>query len=262
MTLEIQSLTAGYAPKIVLRDISIRAARGELLGIIGANGAGKSTLIRVLSGVLAPKTGSVSLDGALITRLPPRARAQKIAVVPQGVRLPDAFTVSEVVMIGRTCYLPALGRERAEDWRVAREAMAQTDLLALADRFIGELSGGEQQRALVARALAQEPQVLLLDEATAHLDLKHQADILNLVRRLARARGLIVIAAMHDLNLAALYADRLALLRAGELIALDTPARVLTESLLERAYDTPVILARHPLSGLPLVTLRGEEKIK
>ncbi|MEP7200341.1 MAG: ABC transporter ATP-binding protein, partial [Chloroflexota bacterium] len=189
------------------------------------------------------------------TKLSARQRAQRIAVVPQGARLPDAFTVMEVVLMGRTPYLSLLGAESAEDKRIAQWAMAQTDTLAFAERRIGELSGGEQQRVLVARALTQQPQVLLLDEATAHLDLKHQAEILGLARRMARDCGLIVIAALHDLNLAALYADWLALLRDGELLALDTPANVLTPSLLQRAYDVAVVVSEHPIHHTPLVAL-------
>ncbi len=266
MHLDIRHLSAGYSShRLVLRNLSLRAEGGEVLGLIGANGAGKSTLVRVISGTLPARADSISLSlqerarGEVeiinLIKLSPRQRAQKIAVVPQGARLPEAFEVMEVVLMGRTPYLPLMGRESAADMRIAQEAMAQTDTLSLAERLIGELSGGEQQRVLVARALAQQPQVLLLDEATAHLDLKHQAEILGLARKMARDCGLIVIAAMHDLNLAALYADRLALLREGELLAVDKPSAVLTPDLLQRAYDVSVVVGQHPIHHTPLVAL-------
>jgi iron complex transport system ATP-binding protein len=259
MILDLSHITAGYPHRIVLRDLTLQANGGEVLGVIGANGAGKTTLLRVIGGTLPARAGSVRLGSLDLGRLDTRARAQKVAVVPQGARLPDAFSVSEVVLLGRTPYLSLFGRESDEDRRIAAQAMAQTDTLQLAERRIGELSGGEQQRVLVARALAQQPQILLLDEATAHLDLKHQAEILGLARKMARERGLIVIAALHDLNLAALFADRLALLRNGELLALATPDAVLTPSLLKQAYDIPVIVSRHPVHQTPLVALVPDE---
>ncbi|MBI5877504.1 MAG: ABC transporter ATP-binding protein [Chloroflexi bacterium] len=258
MELEIKNLTAGYAARPVLRDINLRAAGGEVLGLIGANGAGKSTLVRVIAGTLSPRAGRVLLDGADLARLDARRRAQRIAVVPQGARLPDAFSVLDMVLMGRNPYLSLFGRESAHDVEIARHAMAQTDIAHLADTPVGELSGGEQQRVLLARALAQAPQVLLLDEATAHLDLKHQSDILQLARRMARECGLIVIAALHDLNLAALYADRIALLSRGALLALDTPEAVLTPALLQAAYDVPVVVSRHPIHHTPLVALASD----
>jgi iron complex transport system ATP-binding protein len=259
MYLAIHALSAGYHSQLVLRDVSLRANAGEVLGVLGANGAGKSTLLRVISGTLLPRTGSIHLGTIDLTRLDARRRARLIAVVPQGVRLPDAFTVMEVVLMGRTPYLPLLGRESADDLRIAQEALAHTDTVALAERRLGELSGGEQQRVLVARALAQQPQLLLLDEATAHLDLKHQADVLGFARRWAHERGYIVIAALHDLNLAALYADRIALLHHGTLLAIDTPAKVLIPSLLQRAYDVPIVVSQHPIHHTPLVSLVVED---
>jgi iron complex transport system ATP-binding protein len=256
MYLDIRSLSAGYHSQLVLRDVSLRANGGEVLGVLGANGAGKSTLLRIISGTLVPRAGSVNLDETVdLTHLDAKHRAQLVAVVPQGARLPEAFTVMEAVLMGRTPYLPLLGRESANDLRIAHEAMEQTDTLALAERRLGELSGGEQQRVLVARALAQQPQVLLLDEATAHLDLKHQAEVLSLARRWAHDCGCIVLAALHDLNLAALYTDRIALLHHGALLAIDTPAHVLTPALLQRAYDVPIVVSQHPIHHTPLVSL-------
>ena len=259
MTLDVSHITAGYPHRTVLRDLTLQAQGGQVLGVIGANGAGKTTLLRVIGGTLPARAGSVRLGDLDLARLDARRRAQKVAVVPQGARLPEAFSVAEVVLLGRTPYLSLLGRESDEDRQIAREAMTHTDTLQLAERRIGELSGGEQQRVLVARALAQQPQVLLLDEATAHLDLKHQAEILGLARKMAHERNLIVIAALHDLNLAALFADRLALLANGELLALAEPSAVLTPALLKQAYDIPVIVSSHPIHHTPLIALARDE---
>ena len=255
--LTIQNLTATYGRAPVLRDISLAAQAGQVLGLIGPNGAGKSTLLRAISGTLAPTAGSIRLGERDLLHLPAADRARLVSVVPQGVHLPEGFSVWEVVLMGRAPHLPRFGGESARDHEIARLAMLRTATWTLAERWIGELSGGERQRVLIARALAQEPQLLLLDEATAHLDLKHQTATLDMARRLARS-GLTVIAALHDLNLAALYADRLALLHEGALLICDTPKRVLTPAWLRQAYDVEAVVGRHPLYGTPLVALVAE----
>jgi iron complex transport system ATP-binding protein len=253
-TLTIKNLSAAYDRTAVLRDVALVAQAGQVLGLIGPNGAGKSTLLRAISGTLAPTTGSIRLGERDLVHLPAAERARLVSVVPQGSNLPEGFRVAEVVLMGRAPHLPRFGGESARDREIARQAMLRTATWPLAERWIGELSGGERQRVLIARALAQEPRLLLLDEATAHLDLKHQTATLDLARRLARS-GLTVIAALHDLNLAALYADRLALLNAGELLICDTPERVLTPRWLRQAYDVEAVVGRHPLYGTPLVAL-------
>ena len=256
--LAIQKLSAAYGDRPVLHQVSLAVEAGQVLGLIGPNGAGKTTLLRAIGGALSPSEGGVRLGEADLLRLTPAERARRVAVVPQGAHLPEGFTVGEVVLLGRSPHLPRFGGERARDREIARQAMQRTATWDLADRWIGQLSGGVRQRVLIARALAQEPQVLLLDEATAHLDLKHQTAILDMARRLARA-GLTVIAALHDLNLAALYADRLALLRAGRLLACDVPGRVLTPELLRKAYDVDVVVRSHPLYPIPQVALVSGE---
>ena len=257
----IEHLSAAYDRTVVLRDISLVARAGEVLGLIGPNGAGKSTLLRTISGTLAPAEGSIQLGEIDLRRLAPAERARQVAVVPQGAHLPEAFSVAEIVLMGRAPHLRRFGGESARDREIVRQAMLRTATWALADRWIGELSGGERQRVLIARALAQEPRLLLLDEATANLDLKYQTTTLDIARRLARG-GLTVIAALHDLNLAALYADRLALLHAGALLACDTPERVLTPERMRQVYDVEVVVSAHPLYGTPLVALVAESTSK
>lgn len=265
--LSIEHLTAAYGPRVVLEDVSLEMHPGEIVGLVGPNGAGKSSLLRVIGGTLAAARGTVLLEGVDLSRLSPALRARRVAVVPQSSHLPEAFTAGEVVLMGRTPYLPLFGGERPHDYEVVRGALERTATDSLAERRMGELSGGELQRVLVARALAQitdgdapeqEPRVLLLDEATAHLDLRHQTAIWGLVRELARS-GLIVVAALHDLNLAAQYADRLALLSSGHLLVCDRPAQVLTPAWLRRAYDVTAIVSSHPLYNTPLVALVGDD---
>jgi ABC-type cobalamin/Fe3+-siderophores transport system ATPase subunit len=256
--LTIEHLSVAYQGQVVLRDISLSAHGGDVVGLIGPNGAGKSTLLRAIGGTLAPAAGAVRLDGIDVAEMRAIERARQIAVVPQSVRLPEAFSAGEVVLMGRNPHLPRFGGERAHDYEVAQRAMIQTSTWPLVERRMGTLSGGEQQRVLIARALAQEPRVLLLDEATAHLDLKHQVATLRLVRRLARS-GLLVVAAMHDLNLAAQYADRLALL-GGELLIYDEPGGVLTPEWIQRAYGVAALVTPHPLAGTPVVALLEEDE--
>ena len=256
--LEIEGLTLGYGARVVLRGVTLSAAPGEVVALIGPNGSGKSTLIRGASGLLGPTAGRVTLDGQPLHDLAPRLRARRVAVVPQAARCPDAFTVEDTVLLGRTAYLGWVGRESDADRRVAREAMERTAVASLAYRRLGEISGGELQLALIARALAQEAPVLLLDEPTAHLDLRHETRILAMVRDLAHRDRRAVLMALHDLNLAARFADRIALLGGGRLQALGSPREVLTEEKLSAAYGIPVHVAEHPSLKIPWI-LAGEE---
>jgi iron complex transport system ATP-binding protein len=256
-TLSLSHLSAGYHGRLVLRGVSLDVRAGEVVALVGPNGAGKSTLVRAVSGITPISGGMIRLDGSDVLRLRAFERARLIAVVPQAVHLPEAFTVAEIVMMGRTPHLPLWGGEGKRDCAAAWDAMRRTSVEALAERRVDELSGGERQRAVIARALAQEPRVLLLDEATAHLDLKHQVAVLELVRSLAHAHGLAVLATLHDLNHAALYADRVALLAGGGLRAVGAPADVLTPAHLSAAYGLPVSVIPHPTYGTPLVLPDG-----
>jgi iron complex transport system ATP-binding protein len=218
--IKVENLSVSYGARTVLEDINFELKEGQVLAVIGPNGAGKSTLIRAMSGVLPVKSGRITYQDQPIDRLPPEARARLIAVVPQAIHMPPAFSVEETVLLGRTPYLNWLGQLSEHDRQAARQAMQRTDTLELAQRPIGELSGGEQQRILLARALAQAAPVLLMDEPTTHLDLKYQVSLLDYIHALVESDGKSVLIAMHDLNLVARFADRIALLDNGKLRAL------------------------------------------
>jgi iron complex transport system ATP-binding protein len=252
--LEIRDLTLSYGERVALRDVSLSLAGGELLGVVGPNASGKTSLLRAVTNVVAPQRGEVRLYGSPVRRLSQRELARRVAVVPQNPSLPEAFTALEVVLMGRTPHLGLLQSEGRADWAAVRRALEETDALHLADRRIGELSGGERQRVLVARALAQESPLLLLDEPTAHLDVGHQAEVLELVQRLCYSEGKAVLAVVHDLTLAAQYCDRLAMLSEGRLVACGSPHEVLSPELLASVYNTRVWVFAHPLSGRPVVT--------
>lgn len=249
---------SGGRELVALRDVSLALQAGEVVGLVGPNGSGKTTLIRAVTGVVRPGTGRVLVDGVDITRLRQRELARLVAVVPQDPVLPPAFNSLSCVLMGRTPHLRLLQNEGASDLDAARRAMLATDTWRLAHRLLGELSGGERQRVVVARALAQETAVLLLDEPTAHLDLGHQAGVLDLMRQCARDDGKAVLAVVHDLTLAARYCDRLVMLRGGTVVASGAPADVLTTELLHEVYGVAVDVFPHPVTGRPVVAPGGE----
>ena len=251
--LKIQSLTVDYGPRRILHEVSFEVQSGEVLALIGPNGAGKSTLIRAVSGVIPIASGNVRTNGDDLASLSTLQRARYVATVPQAVSLPPAYTVWETVLFGRTPYLGFLGQPSKADEEIARQALARVSALPFADRRVGELSGGEQQRVLLARALCQSTPILLLDEPTAHLDLQYQVSLLEVVHELAHKDNLAVLIALHDLNLAAHYADRIALMVAGQIKAEGQPDRVLRQELIEEAYCLPVKVVKHPFLDIPLV---------
>ena len=238
-----------------LRDISFDVRRGEFLGVIGPNGSGKTTLIRVIDGILAPDKGGVSIGGKAIRGMRRRDVARLVAVVPQDSTMIFSFRALEIVLMGRSPHLGMLRFEGESDREIVRRAMEMTDTSSLADRSMDSLSGGERQRVLIARALAQEPEVVLLDEPTAFLDIKHQVEFLGLMKRLNRERGLTVIAVTHDINLAAAYCDRVMLLKEGRIHTLGIPGEVVTETNIREVYETDVLVDANPLNGLPRITV-------
>jgi iron complex transport system ATP-binding protein len=237
--LDMQGITFGYNRQPLLYDVHFQARSGEMTGLLGPNGSGKTTLLRLISGVLRPQQGVVMLDGRDARSWGRREMARRVAVVPQEMHVPFAFTVEELVSLGRTPYQRLLGSNTQEDQRIVRAALQAADIETLAGRIFNELSGGERQRVTVAMALAQRPALLLLDEPTSHLDIKYQIELLELVQRLNRETGVTVIAAMHDLNLAARYFPRLVLFQRG-IVADATPAEVLEPHLLRRVYGINV----------------------
>lgn len=251
--LKIENLSVAYGPRLILKGISLEVNSGEVVALIGPNGAGKTTVVRAVSGVIPVKSGAVRTNGDSLLLLPPMQRARSLAVVPQAVSMPPAYSVWETVLMGRTPYLNFLGHTSAKDEAIVRQALEKVDALDLAERRVGELSGGEQQRVLLARALAQSTPILVLDEPTAHLDLQHQVDLMNTVRTLAHTDNLAVLIALHDLNLAAGYADQVVLLVNGEIRAKGTPKEVLTPEVISAAYHLEVQVVPHPFSDAPLV---------
>jgi iron complex transport system ATP-binding protein len=251
--LTIRNLTVSYKNRLALEGLDLEIKPGEIMGLIGPNGAGKSTLIRAISGVIPVQEGEIRWLGKDLIRLGARARARLVAVVPQAEHQGGAFSVQQTILLGRTAYMSWLGHPSKADQTAASQAMERTGLQSLAERHNAELSGGEQQRVLLARALAQQTPVLLLDEPTNHLDLQHQLSFLRLVRELADEQNLAVLMAIHDLNQVAQYADRAALLDQGRLVNLGTPGEVLTPETIQAVYHVSVQRYPHPQSGVPLI---------
>jgi iron complex transport system ATP-binding protein len=246
-----------------LRGIDLTIEPGEFLGVIGPNGSGKSTLLKLLAGFFPPATGRILLGDRPLGGYSARALAQEIAVVPQSVHFVFPFTVEEIVRMGRLPHraasmmgLTAWAGDGADDSRIVRTALEQLELEPLAQRSILELSGGERQKALIARALVQQPKILLLDEPTAFLDLHHQLAVYRLVQALNREQGVTVVAVSHDLNVAALFGRRLLLLDRGAIRRVGPPGDVLTQAELDALYGRAVVVDRHPLADAPRVTLQ------
>ncbi|MCD5401658.1 ABC transporter ATP-binding protein [candidate division NPL-UPA2 bacterium] len=258
--LEIRNLSCGYEAKIVLQEINLKIKAGEIVGIIGPNGSGKTTLLRAITKIIKSVKGEILFQGREVEKIGYRQLAEEVAVVSQGP-LTNFMSVEEFVLLGR---IPYYGRfqflETKRDLEIAARCMKLTDIFRLKDRLVQELSGGERQLALIARALTQEPKLLLLDEPTAHLDITHQAGILDLIRRLNKKIGLTVIMVLHDLNLASEYCQRLVLIHQGRIHKTGRPREVLTYQIIEEVYRTVVVVEKNPLSLKPYILMVSEEE--
>lgn len=251
----------------VVRDLEFDVRPGEVFGVIGPNGSGKTSLLKLLGRLLYPQEGRITLFGTDLPRLPQEALARTVALVPQESHQVFRFSIAEVVLMGRfphhrrRWHFGGPGWETREDIAVAEEAMTTMDVIHLAQRPLSEVSGGERQRALIARALTQQPTVLLLDEPTAFLDLNHQVEICRILRRLNQEQTLTVVLVSHDLNLASQYCDRLMLLSEGTCYTTGSPEEVIRPEILETVYGCRVLVDQHPVSGLPRVTLPGRADV-
>jgi ABC-type cobalamin/Fe3+-siderophores transport system ATPase subunit len=238
-----------------IAEVSLDFAAGQFVALIGPNGAGKSTLLKLLMGLIEPNDGEVLLEQQTLSRFKRRAIAQRVALVPQDVSLGYAFSVREVVAMGRNPHLGYFQAESEQDRKLIQQALQKTDLLAMADRRVDQLSGGERQRVFIARALAQQTPILLMDEPTANLDLCHQLELLTLLRTLAQ-EGHLVITAIHDLALAARFCDRLVMLSQGKVVADGLPDEVLTEDSLRRYFSIDARVDKNIAGELRVTALK------
>ena len=251
--LMIQDLTVHYGTCRVVENVSLQVAPGEVVALIGPNGAGKTSLVRGVSGVTKIKSGSIYFGGANLKSLNAMERARILAVVPQVSYVGGAYTVEQVVMMGRTAYMSWIGRPSNKDEEIVRIAMESTNTSLLAERRIAELSGGERQRVMLARALAQSTPLLVMDEPTNHLDLQHQGTILSLVRQQVVQQNLAVLMVLHDLNLVSQFADKAALMSEGKIIKVGSPGEVLKAEIISQVYQAHIEVVLHPKTGQPII---------
>ena len=252
--LEMEDLWSGYQRKDVLKGVSLKIKKGEFLGLIGPNGSGKTTLLRSMSKILTPRRGKVLYRGKDIAKISAKKLAQRIAVVPQLSVFTFSFTVEDFVLLGRIPYLPRFYLERKEDYLAAEEAMRLTKTLSFRERRINELSEGEKQRVVIARSLAQNPELLLLDEPAAHLDIRYQLEVFNLLRQLNQEKGITIVLVSHDLNLASQYASRLVLVNGGKIFSEGRPSEVITEENIQKVYKVRVRITQDE-EGNPVVNI-------
>ncbi|WP_314455975.1 ABC transporter ATP-binding protein [uncultured Microbacterium sp.] len=260
-TLTAEGLTLAYGDRTIVDDLDITFPAGRITAIVGANGCGKSTLLRALARLLPPKAGRVVLDGKALHERPSKEVARILGLLPQSPIAPEGIAVADLVGRGRHPHQRALARWCARDDAVVGEALAAPGLSALADRSIDELSGGQRQRVWIAMALAQETDILLLDEPTTFLDVAHQVEVLDLLTDLNRDRGTTTVMVLHDMNMAARYADHLIALREGHVIAAGDPTAVMTSELIREVFGLDALVVPDPVSGTPLVLPRGRHHV-
>ena len=271
MTLSVENLSFRYPDIPVLRNITFDLPAGDFLSLLGPNGSGKSTLLRLLDRILLPESGTITIDGRPLNEFSRRELAKRVAYVPQDTPWVFPYTVLEVVLMGRSPYVGRSGFESAQDLEIARETMRLTDIEHLADKLITAISGGERQRVLIARALSQQPRILLLDEPNAHLDISHQIEIFRILREQNEQRDLAIVSVSHDLNLAAAFSKRALLLadtgnEGASIFSIGQPKDVLTRENIEVVYRTPVLVDQLPdssamrISLLPLATKKEKQQ--
>ncbi len=258
--LDVKNITLDYGQHAVIKGLSFQLQEGELVGLVGPNGCGKTSIIKSISRILAPSSGRIFLDGKELTNIPRNQLARTVGVVPQNPYLPETFTVFEVVVLGRNPHLGLFSGESTRDIKIVWQSMEWTDITHLAKRRIGELSGGERQRVTIARVLAQEPQVILLDEPTANLDISQQADILDLITGMCREKNIACLIAIHDLNIAAQYCMRIIMLKNGKVYVEGTPGEVVTAENVREVFDADTTIYPHPENNLPMVLLNRDHR--
>ncbi len=258
--LQVNNLVGGYGQETVIKGVSFTIKKGEFIGIIGPNGSGKSTLLRLMSRVLVPQQGAIDFSGANINQMDLKELARQVAFVSQDTLINFSFSVFEIVLMGRIPHLKRLQSETRQDLAKAEHALSLTDTLGIKEKGVDEISAGERQRVIIAKALAQEPALLFLDEPTSHLDIGHQVQVLDLLKKLNRQDQLTIVMVLHDLNLASEYCSRIILLDEGKIFKDGTPEEVLTYQNIESVYKTVVIVNKNPLSSKPYVVLVSRER--
>ena len=251
--MKLENISFTYETLPVLRDLSISIWESNFIGLIGPNGSGKSTLLKIMGAILKPDSGSIQFKESLLSRINKKHFAQSVSWIPQDHPMVFPFKVSEIVLMGRHPYLSPLSFESEEDFEISRRAMETTMTYQFADRYFNEISGGEKQRVMIASALAQNPEMMLLDEPTAALDLKYQIQILSILKNLNAGHKMTLIMAMHDLNLASKFCNRLILLNEGQIVRDGTPEQVLEKNILEQVYGIEVDLVSNTIDGSIMV---------
>ncbi|MTI69576.1 MAG: ABC transporter ATP-binding protein [Firmicutes bacterium] len=250
---EIKDLNFGYGETLNLKDVSFSIKKGDFVSIIGPNGSGKSTLLKNIASILRPKDGLIKIDNKDIENYNSKDLAKKMALVPQNTNIAYDFSVFDVVLMGRSPYLSRFQRERDIDYKKTKEALRLTDTLHLSERNINYISGGERQRVIVARALAQDTDILLLDEPTSHLDINHQIEILSLLKKLNKEKDMTIILVLHDLNLASRFSDKIVLVNEGTILAKGIPEEVITYKNLEKVYNLDMVISTNVYTASPYI---------
>jgi len=260
-SLSAERLTLSYGDRTIVDGLDLEIPPGRITAIVGANGCGKSTLLRALARLISPREGQVILDGKALHGRPTKEIARTLGLLPQSPIAPEGIAVADLVGRGRHPHQKLLARWSSHDYEVVARALASTGIEDLADRSVDELSGGQRQRAWIAMALAQETDILLLDEPTTFLDVAHQVEVLDLLTDLNRDRGTTIVMVLHDMNLAARYADHLFALRAGGVVASGAPGEVMTSELIREVFDLDALVVPDPVSGSPIVLPRGRHHV-